>query len=74
MEETRLAREREIQMMMVARSQAIEEEEEERAMLEAERRLALSMFVGKESRVFFVLGTSLVIWSKYACFNFWALG
>merc|ERR1719347_2049824 len=39
MEETRLAREREIQMMMVARSQAIEEEEEEEAMLEAERRM-----------------------------------
>jgi len=38
MEEARLAREREIEMMMVARSQAIEEEEEERAMLENERR------------------------------------
>ena len=37
MEEARLAREREIEMMMVARSQAIEEEEE-RAMLENERR------------------------------------
>jgi len=39
LEEARLVREREIEMMMVARSQAIEEEEEERAMLEAERRL-----------------------------------
>ena len=38
LEEARLVREREIEMMMVARSQAIEEEEEERAMLEAERR------------------------------------
>jgi len=42
MEEARLAREREIEMMMVARSQAIEEEEEERAMLENERRLEAS--------------------------------
>merc|ERR1711892_425781 len=39
LEEARLVREREIEMMMVARSQAIEEEEEERVMLEAERRL-----------------------------------
>ena len=38
LEEARLAREREIEMMMVARSQAIEEEEEERATEEAERR------------------------------------
>ena len=38
LEEARLVREREIEMMMVARSQAIEEEEEDRAMLEAERR------------------------------------
>ena len=38
LEEARLAREREIEMMMVARSQAIEEEEYERAMEEAERR------------------------------------
>jgi len=39
LEEARLVREREIEMMMVARSQAIEEEEEERAMEEAERRM-----------------------------------
>jgi len=39
LEEARMAREREIEMMMVARSRAIEEEEEERAMEEAERRL-----------------------------------
>jgi len=39
LEDARLAREREIEMMMVARSQAIEEEEEERAREEAERRL-----------------------------------
>ena len=38
LEDARLAREREIEMMMVARSQAIEEEEEERVMEEAERR------------------------------------
>ena len=38
LEEARMAREREIEMMMVARSRAIEEEEEERAMEEAERR------------------------------------
>ena len=38
LEDARLAREREIEMMMVARSQAIEEEEYERAMEEAERR------------------------------------
>ena len=38
LEDARLAREREIEMMMVARSQAIEEEEEERAREEAERR------------------------------------
>merc|ERR1711892_1244395 len=38
LEEARLVREREIEMMMVARSQAIEEEEEERVMLEAERK------------------------------------
>merc|ERR1712013_690013 len=41
MEEARLVREREIEMMMVARSQAIEEEEE-RAMQENERRLEAS--------------------------------
>ena len=58
MEEARLAREREIEMMMVARSQAIEEEEEERAMLENERRSVLSMFIiRRESRVAIVLGT-----------------
>merc|ERR1712128_100493 len=39
LEDARLVREREIEMMMVARSQAIEEEEEERAMLEGERRM-----------------------------------
>jgi len=39
MEEARLAREREIEMMMVARSQAIQEEEEERAVQDAERRM-----------------------------------
>jgi len=39
LEEARLAREREIEMMMVARSQAIEEEEKERAMEEEERRM-----------------------------------
>jgi hypothetical protein len=38
LEEAKLTREREIEMMMVARSQAIEEEEEERAMEESERR------------------------------------
>ena len=38
LEEARLVREREIEMMMVARTQAIVEEEEERAMEEAERR------------------------------------
>merc|ERR1712183_684419 len=39
LEEARLAREREIEMMMVARSQAIVEEEKERAMEEEERRM-----------------------------------
>ena len=58
MEEARLAREREIEMMMVARSQAIEEEEEERAMLENERRSVLPIFIGKESSVAIVLGNS----------------
>ena len=58
MEEARLAREREIEMMMVARSQAIEEEEEERAMLENERRSVLPMFIiRRESSVAIVLGT-----------------
>ena len=38
MEEARIAREREMEMLMVARSQAIEEEEIERAAEEQERR------------------------------------
>ena len=38
MEEARIAREREMEMLMVARSQAIEEEELERAAEEQERR------------------------------------
>ena len=38
MEEARIAREREMEMLMVARSQAIEEEEMERAAEEQERR------------------------------------
>ena len=38
MEEARLKREREMEMLMVARSQAIEEEEMERAAEEQERR------------------------------------
>jgi len=38
MEQARIAREREMEMLMVARSQAIEEEEMERAAEEAERR------------------------------------
>ena len=40
MEEARFAREREMEALMVARSQAIEEEEMERAAEEAERRLS----------------------------------
>ena len=42
MEEARIAREREMEMLMVARSQAIEEEELERAAEEQERRSVIS--------------------------------
>eukprot|EP00092_Neocalanus_flemingeri_P012549 GFUD01013527.1.p1 GENE.GFUD01013527.1~~GFUD01013527.1.p1 ORF type:complete len:436 (-),score=169.08 GFUD01013527.1:279-1586(-) len=55
LEEARLTREREIEMMMVARSQAIEDEEEERATEEAERR----MFAEAKAREMAVLVADL---------------